>query len=128
MKYRIVKNEIPKNPKEKWAVRDNTTHEVKYTSNLKKDCQAWIDIVNSTLSQENKAPDPENKQVELIGVKIKEVRAMTKKELDSEGWDDHHPCQVIVLENGVKLYPSADYEGNGTGALFGDHRGNKFAI
>jgi hypothetical protein len=56
----------------------------------------------------------------IVGEKIVDIRPATKKELQSEGWDDNETMQVIVLSNGVKLYPSRDYEGNGPGALFGD--------
>lgn len=126
MKYQIVKTEGFLSTNKKWVVQDTITHEVIYSSNLKKDCKAWIDSLNLDNTQQNK--EPETKQVELVGIKIKDIRPMNKKELDSEGWDDHHPCQVIILENGIKLYPSMDYEGNGTGALFGDLHGNKFSI
>ena len=55
---------------------------------------------------------------------------MTKKEKQVEYWEDHnHPIYVIVLDGGIKLYPSMDYEGNGGGALFGSTKDNKkFAI
>jgi hypothetical protein len=55
--------------------------------------------------------------MEIAGVKIKDVRPLTTKEMEREGWDK--PCMVIELENGVLLYPSMDEEGNGPGALFG---------
>lgn len=35
---------------------------------------------------------------------IKEVRPMTKKEIDLEGWS--YGTTVLVLSNGVKLYAS----------------------
>lgn len=59
--------------------------------------------------------------VDLIGIKIKTVRPMTKREHDFEGWDvdPHHRPYVIELENGVLLYPSQDIDGNGPGTLFG---------
>ena len=48
---------------------------------------------------------------------------MTKEELDVEGWETgrHTPptVLVLVLDDGTKLYPSQDEEGNGPGALFG---------
>lgn len=53
------------------------------------------------------------------GLKIKEVRSMTKVELNGEGWDSRYPVVCIVLEDGTKLYPSRDEEGNGPGAIFG---------
>jgi|TARA_Y100000296_G_scaffold81535_1_gene108866 hypothetical protein len=55
----------------------------------------------------------------LEGAKIVNIREMTKKESDVEGWDlSHNGCRVLVLSNGIKLYASQDYEGNGPGALF----------
>lgn len=69
---------------------------------------------------------------DLIGHKITRVRAMTKNEANSEGWDIHGrrgAPPVIELSNGVKIYPSRDPEGNGPGALFGvDGSGNSFAL
>ncbi|MDA0753923.1 MAG: hypothetical protein O3A49_04530 [Candidatus Marinimicrobia bacterium] len=58
---------------------------------------------------------------EIIGVKIKEVRVMTKQEMVDEGWTDlyYNPPAVIVLSNGVIIYPMADPEGNGPGCLVG---------
>lgn len=58
---------------------------------------------------------------QIIGVKIKEIRAMTKQEMLDEGWEDSYydvPA-VIVLSNGVIIYPMADPEGNGPGCLVG---------
>ena len=44
---------------------------------------------------------------------------MTKKEAENEAWDlSHDGCRVLVLDDGIKLYASQDYEGNGPGALF----------
>ena len=60
----------------------------------------------------------ENKTVEdLIGRRITEIRPMTKKEMENESWD--YGTIVIILDNGTRLYPSMDDEGNGPGALFG---------
>jgi len=55
---------------------------------------------------------------DLIGRKIVAVRPMTKKELEVEGWDGGYNT-VIVLDNGERLYPSQDEEGNGPGCIFG---------
>ena len=55
----------------------------------------------------------------LEGAKIVRIREMTRIEADKEGWDlRHNGCRVLVLDNGIKLYASQDYEGNGPGALF----------
>jgi hypothetical protein len=56
---------------------------------------------------------------------------MKRAELAAEGWDARPvDCPVaIVLDDGTKLFPSCDAEGNGPGALFGvDARGESFAI
>ena len=53
----------------------------------------------------------------VIGLKITEMRAMTEEEWQEEGWD--YGTIVLVLEDGTKIYPSQDEEGNGPGALFG---------
>jgi len=59
----------------------------------------------------------------LIGQKVVEIREMTKQELDDEMWADHGNIYdkvfVIVLSNGMKIYPSRDLEGNGPGCFFG---------
>ena len=65
----------------------------------------------------------------LEGAKIVKIRDMTKKEADNEGWDlRHNGCRVIELDNGVCLYPSRDYEGNGPGALFFTNKDKCYAI
>ena len=56
---------------------------------------------------------------DLEGKKIVKIREMNKKEAENEAWDlSHNGCRVLVLDNGIKLYASQDYEGNGPGALF----------
>ena len=65
----------------------------------------------------------------IEGAKIVKIRDMTNKEADSEGWDlSHNGCRVLVLDNGIKLYASQDYEGNGPGALFFTEKGKHYAI
>ena len=55
----------------------------------------------------------------IEGAKIVSIRDMTKKEADAEGWELYRDrCRVLILDNGIKLYASRDYEGNGPGALF----------
>ena len=62
----------------------------------------------------------------LEGAKILKIRDMTKKEAENESWDlSHDGCRVLVLDNGIKLYASQDYEGNGPGALFFVTKDNK---
>jgi hypothetical protein len=57
----------------------------------------------------------------IEGQRIVAVREMTDEELEREGWHTHAGQSTVVLEleSGVKLYPAADPEGNGPGALFG---------
>ena len=56
----------------------------------------------------------------VVGQKIIKLRPMTDEEMEAEGWEGHgSKPSVIVLENGTKLYPSRDSEGNGGGSLFG---------
>ena len=65
----------------------------------------------------------------LEGAKIVNIREMTKKEADAEYWDlSHNGCRVLVLNNGIKLYASQDYEGNGPGALFFTKKDKHYAI
>ncbi len=52
----------------------------------------------------------------LVGQKIKEVRLQTNEEMEKEGWD--RPAEIIVLEDGTKIFPSSDREGNNRGVLF----------
>ena len=65
----------------------------------------------------------------LEGAKIVRIREMTRKEADNECWDlSHDGCRVLVLDNGIKLYASQDYEGNGPGALFFTDKDKCYAI
>ena len=58
-----------------------------------------------------------------IGTQLVDVRNMTSVELKNEGWDDYYSEQddikVLVFDDGSRIYPSMDYEGNGPGVLFG---------
>lgn len=66
---------------------------------------------------------------ELVGRTISEVRRMTKAELDDQAWDD--PWQrsvVLVLDDGTKLFPSIDDEGNAPGTLFGSDAQGDFRL
>jgi len=55
--------------------------------------------------------------MKLCGLKIEGVRFLTKDEMTDEGWD-YGAGIALVLSNGSVIYPSADDEGNGPGALF----------
>tara|TARA_R110000751_G_C13532456_1_gene454066 strand:+ start:336 stop:587 length:252 start_codon:yes stop_codon:yes gene_type:complete len=52
----------------------------------------------------------------LVGKTVKQVRYMTDKELDTLDW--HAGALVIEFTDGSWMFPSADDEGNGAGALF----------
>lgn len=61
----------------------------------------------------------------IEGARIRRFRRMTREELEHEGGWDHavrvpltYPS-VIELDNGLRIYASADSEGNAPGALFG---------
>lgn len=56
----------------------------------------------------------------LLNHKIVEVRYLTKKEAEILDW--YARSVVFVLDNGVMVFPSADDEGNGPGALFTSDR------
>jgi hypothetical protein len=81
-----------------------------------------------------KKPDPApaaEEPASMVGRTIAEVRPMTRAELKKEGWETgrHLPPTVLVLDNGTKLYPSRDEEGNGPGAMFGtDAKGSNFML
>ena len=65
----------------------------------------------------------------IEGSKIVKIREMSKKEADAEGWSlRNNGCRVLELNNGIKLYASQDYEGNGPGALFLTEKNNHYAI
>lgn len=56
-----------------------------------------------------------------IGLRVADVRMMTKLELEAEGWQEtwgSFPV-VLVFEDGSKVYASSDPEGNDAGCLFG---------
>lgn len=67
-----------------------------------------------------------------VGRTIKEARAMNIEEARAEGWEGHHHlagCVVLVLDDGSKIYPSQDSEGNGPGVVFCvDSKGHTTAL
>lgn len=69
--------------------------------------------------------------IERLGQRLKSIRPMTKKELDSQYWD-HRPWEVpmvLEFEDGSIIFASQDGEGNGPGALFGvDGKGKNFSL
>jgi len=57
-----------------------------------------------------------------LGAQLVDVRNMTQKEIDNEGWDYYSQSdniKALVFDDGSVVYPSMDYEGNGPGAIFG---------
>ena len=67
----------------------------------------------------------------VVGRTIRSARPMTADEMNSEGWEtgNHALPTVLVLDDGSKLYPSRDEEGNGPGVLFGrDKDGQTFVL
>lgn len=55
----------------------------------------------------------------LVGRSITKVRPLTKKEIKMIGWEgmDWNPAVCFELDDGTKLYPSADPELNSPGYL-----------
>jgi hypothetical protein len=62
----------------------------------------------------------------IIGQKIITIRQATESEKRANYWDEDF--MVLELENGIKLYPSRDDEGNGPGVIFGEDKNLKFAL
>tara|TARA_B100000029_G_scaffold473886_1_gene515702 strand:+ start:497 stop:739 length:243 start_codon:yes stop_codon:yes gene_type:complete len=58
-----------------------------------------------------------------IDKSIVDIREMTASEASMQGWDEgewqYKDGMVIELNDGSLLFPSADWEGNRAGALFG---------
>jgi hypothetical protein len=66
-----------------------------------------------------------------LGLSIVDVRTITQAEKDAHGWgeDYKNDTAVLVLSDGSVIYASADYEGNGAGALFGrTNTGERFTV
>jgi len=64
----------------------------------------------------------------LEGKTIKGMRYLTDDELANEGWDQGSQVSAIMLNDGLLIYPSRDYEGNGPGALFSQQDNKTFTI
>lgn len=59
----------------------------------------------------------------MEGRTITDVRQMTDEEMEENGWHTgsiHANPPVFELDDGTLIYPSADPEGNGPGAIFGN--------
>ena len=61
-------------------------------------------------------PDFQTYADKLVGRTIVDVRYLSTKEKNAQGWFKSAP--VLVLDDGSMLYPSRDDEGNDGGALF----------
>ena len=67
----------------------------------------------------------------LIGKNLVEIRSLTPEERDDLGWSVAESLHtvVLVLDDGTRLVPSADPEGNSGGTLFGvSSSGDSFLI
>ena len=58
-------------------------------------------------------------QEQLLNRKIVGVRYMTPEEQKQLGW--YSKALILLLDDGNMIFPSADDEGNGAGALFTNH-------
>lgn len=56
-----------------------------------------------------------------VGLKVTNVRMMTKDEMTNEGWEETFGGFPVVIEfeDGGKIYASSDPEGNDAGCIFG---------
>jgi len=57
----------------------------------------------------------------LVGKTIKSVKYMTQREATQRGWSGR--CVVLTLNDGTKVYPQMDDEGNGPGCLIVGNEG-----
>ena len=65
----------------------------------------------------------------MIGRKIVDVQMLNDEDLKIEFWESvREPSAVLILDDGSRIYASRDYEGNGSGALFGRKGKDTFAI
>ena len=67
----------------------------------------------------------------LIGKTIENVREMTDRELEREGWSEdniHGRPAAIVFSDDSVVYAARDPEGNGAGTLFGERNGVLFRL
>jgi hypothetical protein len=67
---------------------------------------------------------------DLIQRTVTEVRPMTLDECEAESWHCAPSVRppVIVFDDDTKIYPTADPEGNGPGALFGVDSNGDFIV
>jgi hypothetical protein len=56
----------------------------------------------------------------LVGKRLTGIRPMTKKELNEMDWEVSRRSTplVLIFEDGYKMFPSRDAEGNEPGVLF----------
>lgn len=60
------------------------------------------------------------KEITLIGRTIVEFRELNEQEKINLGWSGEYGGIIIILDDGTKLIPSSDDEGNSPGVLFVD--------
>ena len=53
-----------------------------------------------------------------VGKKIVAIEPLSKETMEELGWYETGTSVVLILEDGTKLFPSCDPEGNAPGALF----------
>ena len=56
----------------------------------------------------------------LLDRKIVGVSYLTKQEIEAGGWT--YSGVILTLDDGTKIYPSSDDEGNNAGALFSTNK------
>lgn len=55
------------------------------------------------------------------GLTVKNVRPMDPVEMRKEGWEEYgriNSSQVLVFQDGTKIFASKDFEGNGPGRIY----------
>jgi hypothetical protein len=65
---------------------------------------------------------------ELIGKKVAEVRLMTEIEKKNQNIEDWGNVKVLIFDDGTFVYASVDEEGNGPGRLFGTNKKHNFYV
>ena len=73
-----------------------------------------------------------NNYVELVGQTVANARPMTNTEMEAEGWESCG-CYIrpvcIIFNDGTKIFPASDKEGNDGGCMFGvAPDGQKFCL
>jgi hypothetical protein len=64
----------------------------------------------------------------LLGATVIQVRPMFPEEMAAAGWKDERPPQVVIFDDGTKMYASVDAEGNGPGELMVRPKGGEVGV